>query len=1433
MAVDQTVLFTIIPRGVTVTGDDLPVSVLVAPRLRGGDRLGQFPDWLRWTRQLQKRAPRLTVRCHGQSFDAPIDTGVLDPGLWEQLFKDDTFVRSHAYDDYTGHGIISYSVRETLSALKSIYQEAGVALALPERPGDARNREGSANRRVLQNLVDGLDVHWDGRLASRWRVVNRASHRSDSFAVASNTDASRPLDREGLIAGPRDTDRLRAAAQDFSVFHHMPTPDRDQHPLALDSDKVLDFHQVLSSLSAYPDLLRKLGLVFDFQLPRQFVVETPLNAPGTLSIRSIDIDWRTPTQIPALDTAYLHAVLGPWRLFVPAPRSSVLGLLALDAQAFGVAQVDVDGAMHKAIMLADSLRDPDPAGNLDSGVSPEPAPHPEVFDPGATLPSLRSGGFSLYADRRGAALFESLAQSKAFNQAMEAGSSQPRPFGAEDLVRGYRLDVWDADSGLWHSLHRRRGEYTIGDRSFRIEDEEGFVQMAATQPAPGATPADKDLYLHEAFARWAGWSLGAPRPSRALSRFADPQKAIPKDNDPEYATDAPVTPFKMSVNYQPVAGSLPALRFGRRYRFRARAVDLAGNSLVLGDAFGDAISRLWALPQDPEGSAYLRYEPVAAPLIVLRDADAVTDPGSALDRMVIRSWNDAIEKDGQPADTHAAERHLVPPRTGVEIGERHGMFDDAAGKLKSDAATWALIGARDAGELPAAEIVVAGKEDSYPIVTAAHLEPLPYLPDPFSRGVAIRDLPGAPQASVARIALDAAAGPVTYAVLDDPNPRPGSATLIPFGDTTDWTSLRGIRLALAEPTASSSQLPTWDPDERVLTVFLAKGQLQVIPISSYVGVDDLKQMGVWQWLREYVEQLAVTSPQPDPLDPGTAVDRMAHVLQRAVEGGHWMLTPPHLVTQVHAVQQPIGTPAFAALQVNHQTSPYTVELQTAPIASRADPTELAPITAWRMPGATDAYLHGALKIHGASTQQVSLLCSWDDPLDDPADSAPKMTHHASPVDEIQLAGTDEGYLGTSGADGRLAGYYDPEHDQMVFVRAGDFTGDPNRPAEQFSDAMPRHQIGDVKHHRISYTAVAASRYREYFPQGQDLDFTRRSAPVIVDVPASARPLAPDIAFVLPTFGWQRQGDTNLQRSVRFGGGLRVYLQRPWYSSGDDELLGVTLWNSAFGNLELDQMRVRFKPYITQWGMDPIWDTGALAGWPAIDDFAGDNRFDRAVSLEEQVRGPGDATGRVDVVGFPATYDPERQLWYADLTLNLPSDTYMPFVRLALARYQPHALPDAKISRVVLADFAQLTPTRAALVTTDPHHARTVRVVVSGMAPRGPDAVTHGIRHHKPATSRPTRIQVRLQERNPAIASDLGWQDAAASAAVVHAEFDGMPAAHPDVALWAGTVTFAQVPEPGRYRLVIEESEFISSNHAATGRLVYAEIVPLNADLLHE
>ena len=103
----------------------------------------------------------------------------------------------------------------------------------------------------------------------------------------------------------------------------------------------------------------------------------------------------------------------------------------------------------------------------------------------------------------------------------------------------------------------------------------------------------------------------------------------------------------------------------------------------------------------------------------------------------------------------------------------------------------------------------------------------------------------------------------------------------------------------------------------------------------------------------------------------------------------------------------------------------------------------------------------------------------------------------------------------------------------------------------------------------------------------------------MDVPASDRPAAPQISYIVPTFGWQRETHTNLKRSVRFGGGLRVYLERPWFSSGMGELLGVALYD--YGNGSLTD-REEWKAWVTQWGADPIWLSPGLPQLPYSTNF---------------------------------------------------------------------------------------------------------------------------------------------------------------------------------------------------------------------------------------
>lgn len=1458
MTSTHTVLFTVIPRGPSLNRATLPVSVLVSPRLEGEDRLGAYPDWLSWPQRLQDGV-RLVFRCETRTATVPIDTAPLRPDLWQALFQEDTFVRSRSFDDYSSHGVISYSVRESLSALKAVYQEASVVLAVPDPEDDIdpndpeaehrRARSGrtapSSNRDRLGEILNGLDVHWSQENAARWREIARRRSHAGTGERALNGS----LDAEGLITAARNPGAFRNIAGPFSAFHHMPTPTEKQAgPVAIDPSRV-DFHQALSALEAHPPLQRALGLVFDLELPLSLLPPSSTGTPTPLSVQTTTIPWQIPPRTQKLETDCVHLAAGRTTLFMAASRTQtkqggplqVFGLLHLEPTRFGLAQVDVDGAMHKVITTAEIHNDPDPGRSV-LPADPDPAPNPEVFDPEATLPSLRSGGLQLYFDGRGATTVDAIRQSKAFHEALASGRSQPRPFQAEDLVRGYRLDIWESTTGEWHSLHRRTGRYLIGDQEipFDTEEEEGFFQLAATQPAPGAMPADKDLYVHEVIARWAGWSLSVPFPGKALSRHGDPGMAIPPDDDdPDYRTDEPLTAFKVRATYKVVPGTLPRLRFGSRYRIRARAVDLAGNSLGVDEALTDGLALLMGLPSDPEGQVYLRYEPVAAPLVVIREEAAVTGPGSGLHRLVIRTFNEGADQDSRAADLTASDRHIVPPRISVELAERIGMFDGPDGRLKTDAATWDLAVARDAGQLPQATFEIAGMEArDIALVPSDSIDTLPYLPDDLCRGAALRNLPGSLPGSIGRAAPDdPIEGSVNYIPLTSINPRPGSATIVSFNTTENWELTGGFRLALAEPAIDSSvEPPRWDPQSRVLTVFLAKGHTAVVPLSSCVKPADLPLMGLWQWLREFVDLVTVFGAQPAHLLPGKPVDLIAHVLQRAVEGGHWMLTPPSLLTLVHAVQQPIGQPAFTALNVDRNDR--GSDLQTSRHRGRTDPKELAPITAWRRFGATSAILTGAIRIHAASTAKVNLLAEWSDPVDSPEEPAPGRSLRSAPVEELPLPRVREGYLVASGKEKRLVGYYDAENDQIAMLRAGDRAGAATPFEKTFLEAAPTHELGDTRRHLVHYSAVATTRYREYFPDDPNLVFTRRSKPVLVDVPASARPLAPSIVYVVPTFGWQRQNDTNMKRSVRFGGGLRVYLERGWFSSGEGELLGVTLWSESSGTLDASA-RDRFKPFITQWGMDPIWKTAGLTNAPAVRHFPDAVASDRFVSLEEASAGSAAGEpGRVDVVGFEPRYDPERRLWFADLTIDVagtPEEfisqaTYAPFVRLALVRYQPHALDDARISRVVLAGFAQLTPDRTAVVTADPHHPRTLRVVVSGVAPSGP--VPSGPAPQKP--TRPTEVQVRLQKRTPA-GGDLGWQDAPAAEATVSRFYEGQGLFQPNLALWIGAVQFAKTPAADTYRLLVEEFEYIAANYAeagrAPGRLIYAETFAVDGALV--
>ena len=717
---------------------------------------------------------------------------------------------------------------------------------------------------------------------------------------------------------------------------------------------------------------------------------------------------------------------------------------------------------------------------------------------------------------------------------------------------------------------------------------------------------------------------------------------------------------------------------------------------------------------------------------------------------MIRSRNQSAGDDLVPTND-AGDRHIAPPRGTVELAERHRLLDGADGRLDPSPATFAMLAARDAAQLP-------GEPGGAPVVSSADFA-IAYLPDPVTRDAVLLGLPGAPAGARA----DATDGGLDYR--SDPGGfgRPASVTRVPFRGT--WPELAPFRLVVVE----GSNAPQWHAGRRELQVALPKATVATVSLAGGFAAADLGLLGIWSWTEQAAaaqrQDLLARTPGPDlGLQLNDLAAALGAATQAAVDGAHPMLSPPHQLVLVHAVQRPLADPRLVAAPAVAAGSP-TGGLAADP------PARYRKLTAWRAPGSHDAYLIGALELDGASTAKVDLEARWSNLVDDPATGPNTRVQRSGHADELRLDSlTGVAPLRAAGADQRSTGWYLPEADAIWFANTGDELG----ALSATERAAPRQDLGDTRHHVVTYRPVATSRFREYFED--DAETSRPGPELVVDVPSSVSPNPPVLRYAIPTFGWERSDTNDVQVSRRRGLGVRVYLERPWWSSGEDELLGVTLWPSRQPP-PTDALRQRRRAEITQWGLDPIWRAEApVHPVPVYWELTG--RVAEGVNL----RLPGG--GAVDVAGHRVDFDPDRNLWYCDITFS-SSETYSPMVRLSLARYQPQAIAGCELSATVLADVVQLAPDRTVTVVRDAADARRLSVTVAGIGPTGP---RHSV------------LSVSVQRHDRSIDSDLGWRDAPEAADVL-----AQPV--PDAAvLWVGDIVLREDPATTGLRLLIQEEE---------------------------
>jgi len=1363
------IVWAFLPNG--VKDGKLRFSAAVSIRLpeEAGPKphLGLFPEVLDWAGtvkdlafdvQFEKAAP---VEAKRVSPDP-------DPGLWQAVFQPDSPVVPFKFADLSRRPVLAFPVKHVQSFVAQQY--LAVAAESPEEP--------PAIERVFRS--EALAMVRLKPVASP-RFAEAVQPRTTESVMAQTVRAT--VDRQKVRAMP--VQDKPQPAQDFYLLrlYHQPRgravldpktkkPVVQRVPLA---PPELDFHQAVASLTNYPALMRLMGLAMDFE------VDMPFGKP-TAAFPARVVPRGRPDDKSPWTRCRLDVAKGAFEAAARSSKPEVVdGFLDLsDDETFDLVQIDVDAAALKTAELADKAED-ETAGNL---------------------PALRSSGLSVVRTGNAVVLAEALRTSLDHHQAI-VGRREPT-FYAEDLVQGYRVDVWDEGSKRWHSLCKRVGSYHFlrSGRTETLEDE-GFVSDSVTEAVDGSS---EDLFAHEGIFGWDGWSLVAPRPGRTID----------KDDLAADIRSQAATAFRLETRFKPAPGSLPRLRFGGRYRLRARAVDLAGNSV--GPESDDASKAIPAPPREPV--SYARFDPVAPPVVVLREEP---QRGEDVDEVVIRSFNDAVEKDAV-ATAATAERHIVPPKTSELGAETHGMFDAKGGGLRED--VYGLIAAKDPGKLREIE-------------PAEEIE-LPYFPDPWAKGVVVRGLPGVPADKPMRIEFKG-----------------------------EWPQARPFRIRVAE----GDRPAAWDESARVLAVWLKKSDVATLRLSCWFPAPVLPDVGLFRWLEKpelAIPKKILQAPQAtgpllvvpagvrmdaparvvEPAGAGPGVKAEAKVEARtvqpvkiqaqpvqaqpqaaraqvapsrelapvfqlpridlpkikalAVNASHWMMTPFRTVVLTHAVQQPLGRPGrktFGAV---------------------------------RGLGDTHASFDAELEVHGSSSQKFDLGAVWQEPVDNVAEKTWKTLDGAAHVLEQPLERGATSF--------RMSG------------RSGH-----------------RHEFGDTKHRRVTYTLTETTRFREQMPEAVASNvelLVRRSDPITVDVPNAAPPAMPRVVYVVPTFGWERKRELGKFTSIRKGGGLRVYLERPWFSSGDGELLGVVLTSipgvpteraaaagagtvradivqpvgakvqvarpkvqaqpqiMAKGVVSLPPVPEALRPYVTLWGMDPLWRAGTIATpeYPAPGDFAGAVETLGGLSIPELPD-----TRSFTAVGHAVAYDEERGLWFSDIEID-PHDAYFPFVRLALARFQPVSVAGAHLSKVVTADFIQLAPDRTVSLAFNKANLAEMNVTVSGAS-----------YVQAAAGSGPGTVEVALETRNLALPEEVGWTEVPKTTVELKAQ--RVAGAAPGHFTWTGKLTIPRGLQLKAHRVAVREyEEFVSDEpEAAAGRpvttaravelkkvrrLVFAETFPL-------
>jgi hypothetical protein len=1308
----QEIIFTTLPDGrAEVSGKQyLKLSVFTTIQIKtpGESKLADFEDILNWTDKISSATFKFRTG-NGNMIDATLDAGKIDSSLYKSIFHKDIRLKGYLPENFNNIRINSFPAKSIKDYLLKNYLQT--AIESPTRLVSAEKfideeRFGPISRfSIDENELERVKVKSARVQPGKSKLLIRRSGVTDSIVDSGN---NLKFTRMPLKIDPHTDFTL------FRNFHRTDKWERTTEPLKIKKPE-FEFHQITAILSSYPLLMRKLGFILDFTIP----YESSYAKTGGISLVPSSIAFEeSGTIVSVPSTAYVITDDG---FFTEDNDGAIFkrGFVKINTDDFAVIQVDADGAAIKAHNLAENktkqiaqyFGDKTSSRSFTLQAETEDIKLPEPPEDEG-LPSIRSAGIAITKNsmaehitlgiQRNLDLQKILIDKTPENKVLVPGLILKLPddkLYSSDVVQGYRMDIaYESDPEKWYSLHFRKDsyswydEYSVEHPIDGIDPDEGYIELGLTEDPDDPT----DVFVSDTIARWEGWSLSVGKPGFSINH-ADDSETEPKDGikrdfvhktraseAKKYAFD-PDLQFRVNAVSSIVSGTLPKLRFGKDYRIRIRAVDLAGNSLPVTAATTNQDITI------QKNIRYLRYEPLASPIVLV--GNELRD-GEFLERMVIRSnFDQSVSQyeashtvGGKKMETYSL-RYLLPPDNSQAMAETHGMFEKAfTGNPAAAKEIYDLIASHE------------GKYDREFATVEKVFQPseaeVIYLPDPMAAGVAFFVADGFETTHSQDFFK-----PRLFGFFTDEEIKPdGTNSEIP----SDWYHAKAVQVRLEEGELSA----VWKSTERTLTVFLPKGIRTRIKFSTFWREKDFKQISAyWNMIKEQ-------SPS-----------NIAELERLIITGQHWMLSPSREFELVHATQQPVEEPVLKALIPSRDFDDTTAELNVR------------------------------LQVHGESTEKVEIQSKWTEQLDDGISVSIKENQGRNSVSDIHINYNDDVVTrGTIPEIPKIELKENPRlmfqpHSELKMRTKNEFRINPQPEATRVGKLFKaqdegfailqktdlaakktlvsslrfdieaskfsflrninlrilplKQNFGDTKHRWVDYNIQAATRYSEYFAkilaQDSKLPVARESNWIErVNILSTSRPKPPVIDYVIPTFEWIRTQDANTILHRRLGGGLRIYIKRPWFSSGDDEMLAILLpplQESAPAKVTMAAPRLGYTPYFTNWGLDPLHFSTVPDNFsPAANDF----RYGPVKATNVQY--PDPTSLRTDIVAYPVQFDQEKQMWFCDIAVN-PGKLYYPFIKLALARYQKHSVKkgndDVSLSPVVFADMMQLVPDRSA------------------------------------------------------------------------------------------------------------------------------------------